>query len=226
MLWVCRFCWGKRSCGASLQPWKQLLLQHCTASRKQMPLFAGTAESEGGEGAFLGCFLELHMCGIAKEEERERGELFIIVRQKATYWVQWPQGLMVLCSEGKKQPNALQVSLRLAKTARLHLGLALRGRITIHIIWPKSFLWKAFHALEQPAVHWEMPGTRDKAAGWVNPGCAGPQGKTAVVWCCVLLQHLLLGIYPMVLQFRAQREQDFLCFWLFREGDGICPREV
>lgn len=50
-----------------------------------MPLFAGTAESERGEGAFLGCFLELHMCGIAKEEERERGELFIIVRQKATY---------------------------------------------------------------------------------------------------------------------------------------------
>lgn len=75
----------KRRRGAGLQPWKQLLLQHCTASRKQTPLFAGAAQSEKGEGAFWGCLLELRMCGIAEGVEREREELFIIVRQEATY---------------------------------------------------------------------------------------------------------------------------------------------
>lgn len=46
-----------------------------------MPLFVGTAQSERGEGAFLGCLLKVHMCGIAEGEEREREELFIIVMQ-------------------------------------------------------------------------------------------------------------------------------------------------
>jgi len=38
-----------------------------------MPLFVGTAQSEGGEGMFLGCLLKVHMCGIAEGEEGKKG---------------------------------------------------------------------------------------------------------------------------------------------------------
>lgn len=46
-----------------------------------MPLFVGTAQSARGKGAFLGCLLEVRVCGIAEGEEGEREELFLIVMQ-------------------------------------------------------------------------------------------------------------------------------------------------
>lgn len=53
------------------------------------------------------------------------------MRQEATYRVQCSPGLAAAVLRKK---NALQISFRLAKAVKLHLGLALRGRVTIQII--------------------------------------------------------------------------------------------
>lgn len=44
-------------------------------------LYLQAQHSQRGEGAFLGCLLKVHVCGIAEGEEREREELFLTVMQ-------------------------------------------------------------------------------------------------------------------------------------------------